>query len=140
MGGINIGKWLLGGLVAGAATWILEGLASMLYLEEMQKAVAEHSLTLEMNAGVFVWSIVVSLIVGLTLVYLYAVARTHLGPGPKTALTVAIALWVGGMVVSLIGYHMIGLYPDSMLFKWGLIGLVELILASLAGGWIYSES
>jgi hypothetical protein len=140
MGGINIGKWLLGGCVAGAATWILEGLASILYLEEMQAAMAEHSLTIEMNATVFFWSIVVSLIVGLTLVYLYALARTHLGPGPRTAVAVAIALWVGGMVVSLIGYHMIGLYPDSMLVKWGLIGLVELVLAGLAGAWIYTES
>lgn len=139
MRSINVEKWLLGGFVAGVVIWVLEGLASMLYMEEMQTAMAEHGLAMEIDTGVFVSSIVVSLIVGLTLVFFYALVRTHLGPGPKTAVTVAVALWLGGLVVSLIGYHVIGLFPDSMLFKWGFIGLVEMILAGLAGGRIYKE-
>ena len=38
------------------------------------------------------------------------------------------------------GYQMIGLYPSSMLVMWGSIGLIEMIVATLAGGWIYREA
>jgi hypothetical protein len=52
----------------------------------------------------------------------------------------AVALWSGGYLLSLIGYGMIGMYPDSMLTIWGAVGLVEMIIAAIAGGWIYKEA
>ena len=81
-----------------------------------------------------------SLIVGLSLVFFYAVARPRFGPGPKTAVTIAVALWIAGYLVSLLGYHMIGLFPTSMLALWGLVGLIEVIVAAMVGGWIYREA
>jgi len=47
---------------------------------------------------------------------------------------------VSSYLLSLIGYNMIGLYPKSMLTLWGLIGLIELIVAANVGGWIYREA
>jgi hypothetical protein len=73
-------------------------------------------------------------------VFFYAAARPRLGPGPKTATTVAVALWFASYLVSLLGYQMIGLYPKSMLALWGLVGLIELIAAAMVGGWIYREA
>lgn len=140
MGKINLSRWLLGGLVAGVLLWLLEGLASMIYMEEMQAAMIEHGLSMEMSAGVWIWSIVVSLVAGLVLVFFYAAARPRFGPGPKTAVIVAVAMFLGGYLLSLIGYHMLGLFPDTMLVKWGLVGLVELILAALVGAWLYREA
>jgi len=95
---------------------------------------------MEMSAGILVLSILVSLIVGLTIVFFYAVGRSRFGPGPKTAVIIAVVLWIGGYLVSLIGYHMVGLYSGHLLIHWGLIGLVEMIIAALVGGWIYREA
>jgi hypothetical protein len=43
------------------------------------------------------------------------------------------------MLLSLAGYGMIGLYDGGVLLIWAAVGLGELILAALLGGWIYRE-
>jgi len=139
MGGINMGRVFLGGLVAGVIVWVCEGVASVLYMDDMTAAMESHGLSMEMTAEGWVLSILVSLIVGCLGVWFYAVARPRLGPGPKTAACVALALWAGVTLVSLIGYHMLGLFPDAMLAIWGVIGLVELLLAVMVGAWVYKE-
>jgi hypothetical protein len=141
MSGINVNRWLAGGVAAGILIWVLEGLSSMLlYMDEVEAALAAHSMSMELSAGVMVLAVVISLIVGLTLVFFYAAARPRFGPGPRTAIIVAVALWFGGWLPSLIGYGMIGLYPTGLLIQWAIVGLVELILAALLGGVIYREA
>ena len=141
MGGINVNRWLAGGVAAGILIWVLEGITSMLlYMDQMEAALAAHGMSMELTAGVMVVGVVVSLIAGLTLVFLYAAARPRFGPGPKTAVIAAVVLWFGGWLLSLIGYGMIGLYPTGLLVQWGIVGLVELILAALLGGMIYREA
>ena len=66
-------------------------------------------------------------------------ARARLGPGPRTAVTVAVMLFVGGYMLWLLGYRMMGLFSDGLLLAWGAIGLVEMVLAALLGGYIYRE-
>jgi hypothetical protein len=139
MSGINFGRWLAGGIVAGLIIWLIEGIASLAYMGDMEAALEAHNLSMEMSAPVWLLTVVVSLIAGLTLIFLYAAARPRFGPGPKTAIIVAVALWFGSYLLSLIGFQMIGLYPTTMLTLWGLIGLIELIVAALVGGRIYRE-
>jgi hypothetical protein len=43
-------------------------------------------------------------------------------------------------LLSLIGYQMVGLYPVTMLALWGLVGLIEMIVAGLIGCRIYREA
>ena len=50
-----------------------------------------------------------------------------------------MALFLGGMLVQLMGYGMMGLFPTRLLLIWGGIGLVEMIVVSLAGAWVYRE-
>lgn len=139
MGGINVSRWLAGGFAAGALIWVLEGAASVLYMDQMEAALAAHNLSMEMSAGTMAATIVVSLLMGLALVFFYALARARMGPGPRTAVTVAVALFAGSTLIALFGYGMMGLFPNGMLVTWGVIGLVEMILGSLLGGWIYRE-
>jgi len=139
MGGINVTRWLAGGVVAGIVMWVSEGAASMLYAEEMQTVMESLGLSMEMSAGAWVMTVLMSLLTGLVLVFFYAAARPRFGPGPKTATIVAIALFLGGMLVSLMGHAMMGLFPTRLVLIWGSIGLVEMILVSLAGAWVYRE-
>ncbi len=140
MKGINVGRWLFGGLVAGLLIWLIEGAASILYIADMTTAMQAHNLSMDMSLSMMFLSIVLSLVVGLTLVFFYAAVRPRFGPGPKTAVIVAIALWIGGYLLNLLGYEMMGLFPRSMLALWGVIGLLEMILAGIVGAWIYREA
>ncbi len=52
MGGINVGRWLAGGIAAGTVTFLLEGLWSMFYMEDMEAAMANLGLTMDMSGAV----------------------------------------------------------------------------------------
>ena len=140
MAGINFKRWLLGGAAAGVIVFVLEGIAGTFYMEPMNTAMEAHGLSMEMGTGTMLLALLVSLLGGLTSVFFYAAARPRFGPGPKTAIIVAVALFLGGYMLSLIGYHMMGLFPDSLLLTWGTIGLVEMIIATMAGAAIYREA
>jgi hypothetical protein len=140
MAGINVGRWFFAGVCAGILIWILEGVGSFLYMADMLEELQAHGLAMELTFSTWLLSIAVSLLAGLALVFFYAAARPRFGAGPKTAVIVAVALWLGSYVVSLIGYHMLGLFPATMLVTWAAIGLVEMILAGLLGGALYREA
>jgi hypothetical protein len=74
-----------------------------------------------------------------SVVFFYAAARPRFGPGPMTAVRVAVALWAGGYVLSIIGAGLMGMFPPGLLVWWAAVGLAEMILAALAGGWMYRE-
>jgi len=93
MNGINVGRWIGGGVAAGLVIWIREGVFSMFYMGKMQAAMEAHGLTMEMNAGMFAISVVASLLTGLIMTFFYAAARPRFGPGPRTAVIAAVALW-----------------------------------------------
>lgn len=139
MGNINVGRWLAGGFVAGLVMWIIEGAASMLYMEDAVAALAAHNLSMEMTPAFWALTCIMSLLMGLATVLFYALARTRLGAGPKTAIIVGIVAYFGYILPVILGYMMIDLYPRSMLHTWAVIGFFEMIVVSLAGAWVYKE-
>ena len=139
MNRMNTGRWLLGGLAAGVVIWLLEGAASILYVEDMMTSLQAHNLSIRVDASTWVVSVLVSLITGWVAVFFYASVRPRFGPGPKTAVVVAVTLWCGGYLLSLLGYQMMGLFPPGLLVLWGAVGLVEMVLATLLGAWLYRE-
>ena len=140
MARINVQRWLTGGVVAGIVMWLIEGGASVLYMDDMEAALDAHNLSMAMSAATMVTTLLISLIAGWVLVFFYAAIRPRFGPGPRTAAIAAIALWAGGYLLSLIGYGMVGLYSTGMLTVWGVVGLTEMIIAGMIGGWIYREA
>jgi len=139
MGGINVGRWLASGFAASVVVFLVEGMASVFYMDEMETSLEALGITMEMSTSGWIMAILVSLIVGMTIMFFYVAARPRFGPGPKTAILAGTVIWLCGNVLALIGYQMIGIYPTSMLVMWGGIGLVEMNLAALVGGWIYQE-
>ncbi len=139
MGGINVKRWIMGGLAAGVVMWVLEGAVSQLYRADMEAALAAHGLSMDMSGATLAMTLIVSLIAGLTLVFFYAACRPRFGPGPKTAIKVAVAMWFGGYLISLLGYDLMGLFDNSLLVMWGAVALIEAVIATMVGGWLYRE-
>lgn len=140
MSNLNWGRVLLGGLIAAVILWVLEGVASMLYLEDMQAAMTAHNLSMEMDAATWVISIFVSLLTGVGLVWLYASILPRYGAGWKTAVVAGAVLWLMAYVPSLLGYGMMGLFPNGMLVLWACVGLVEMVVAAAVGSRVYKEA
>jgi hypothetical protein len=140
MGGINVGRWLAGGVAAAVVIFALEGVSSIFYLDQMMASLAALGLEMEISGSAMAVNVLVSLISGLVLIFFYAAVRPRFGPGPKTAILVAVVLWFGGYFLSLVGYQVVGIYPTGLLVTWGIVGIVEMIIAALVGGWIYKEA
>jgi len=137
---MNVRRLLLGGVASGAVMWLLEGLVSQMYLGQMQTALRGHNLAMNVTVSAWFWSVMIALLIGLTMEFMYVAARDRFGRGPTTAARVAFVLWLGGYVPSLIGYDMIELYPRRLLLLWGIVGLGEMIAGSVVGAWIYREA
>jgi hypothetical protein len=81
-----------------------------------------------------------TLVLGIVIVLGYAAIRPRFGAGPKTAIIAALFAWFGIYVYSGIINGMLFGIPMStilMLIGWG---LVEYVLATLAGAALYKES
>jgi hypothetical protein len=137
---MNVWRLLLGGVASGAAMWLLETLASQMYANAMLSALRAHELALDVMGSAWFWSVVIALLIGLTMSFMYVAMRTRFGPGPRTAALVASVLWLGGYVPALIGYEMIGLYPRRLLLQWGIVGWAEMVAGCILGAWIYREA
>jgi hypothetical protein len=139
MHGINVGRWLVGGLVATIVIVIVEVVGFRLYSADYQAAMVAHELAGRHRFGLLM-RLSQLLLLGLSLVFVYVAARPRFGPGPKTAIIVAVAVWVPRYVCTALFYRTIGLLPDKVLFAWVSLGLLEAVLATLAGGSLYRES
>jgi hypothetical protein len=76
---------------------------------------------------------------GLFLVWLYAAIRPRFGPGPLTATCAGLIVWGLAYLWAFVSLGVMGFY------SWGLAmvviawGLVEIVLASIAGAYFYTE-
>jgi hypothetical protein len=136
---INTGRWIAGGVVAGLLMWIIEGAASQMYFAEMMASLDKAGLSVAMDAGTVATTLLVSLLVGLGVVFFYAMARQRIGAGPRTAIIVGVAAFIFFYLPGLLGYQMIGLYPGSLILKWAVVGFVETVVISIVGAWIYRD-
>lgn len=139
MSKLNWTRLILAGVVAGAIIFLVEGVASGLYMEEMEAAMEAHNLSVEMSAGVMVLYAAMSLLFGIAGVWLYAVLRPRYPSRPLAAFIAALFLWVMGYVASYVGLGSMGLFPAGMLLLWAAIGLVELVVALQVGVLLYKE-
>jgi len=84
-------------------------------------------------------AVAMTLVLGIVLVWLYALIRSRLGPGPKTAVIAAFIMWFGVyLYTGAINGTLLQIPMNFILigFVWG---LVEYVLAALAGAALYSE-
>jgi hypothetical protein len=76
---------------------------------------------------------------GIATIWLYAAARPRFGAGPKTAALTGFAYWVVGYALPTLGQIPLGLFPKRLLLITSIVGLVEIVIGSVAGAWLYKE-
>jgi len=143
MTGINVPRVLAGGLVAGtvmnASEAALHGGVLGTAARELFARYQVPDLT---TATPMVSLILVTYLLGVTAVWLYAAIRPRFGPGARTAVIAGLAVWVLAHVWSgvYLGMGFMGLITPELAFVPILWGLVEAPLGTVAGAWIYRET
>lgn len=140
MGKINAGRVLLGGIVAGIIITVVEWLVNgVVLLQDWMDAMRALGKPGETSAGARVIYVLWALLVGLATVWLYAAIRPRFGAGPRTAVIAGLGMWIFAYLSVVIGVAAMGLFPGRLLAITTVAGAVGLVLAALAGAWLYRE-
>ena len=138
MGKINWVRVLLGGLLAGLVINIFEYVTNGIVLAASWDA-AMKALGRQLSMSAIAVFIVGGFIGGIAAIWLYAAARPRFGPGPKTAALTGFAYWVVGYALPTLGQIPLGLFPRRLLVIGVVVGLLEIIVGSVVGAWLYKE-
>jgi hypothetical protein len=138
MGKINWGRVFLGGLLAGVVVNVFEFVANGLVLASSWDT-AMRNLGRQMPRGAIAVFVLVGFLVGITAVWLYAAARPRYGPGPRTAVLIGFGYWLIGYALPTLGWAAMGLIPRRLLAIGTVVGLVEIVAATVIGAWLYTE-
>jgi hypothetical protein len=76
---------------------------------------------------------------GIAAVWIYAAIRPRYGAGPGTAVRAGIVTWGLAVVLANLANYPSGLYPTRLLVITALVAFFEMIIAAVAGAWLYKE-
>lgn len=141
---INTQKVLVGGFAAGVVLNIIDFLTYGMVLKDRMaadmnafKAGLGDQMAV-MDGGSIAMYLIMDFIVGFLIIWAYAAMRPRFGAGAKTAIYVAVAFWIFGMITTS-GFMHIGLMSPGLWWTFSFIWLVNLVLATLVGGRLYTE-
>jgi hypothetical protein len=139
MNNINFGRVILGGLVTGLILNIGEFLLNEVVFVQQMEAMFRQ-MNVPRPGGKFIATAVgLTFLLGIVIVWIYAMIRPRFGPGPKTAIIAAFVAWFcvylycGILQATLFGM------PTNYLLIGMVWGIIEYILAAVAGAWLYKE-
>ena len=137
---MNYGRVILGGLVAGLVLNIGEFVVNGVILHAgMVEWAKLHNFPTEPAPLFMAVAIGLTFLLGIVMVWLYALIRPRMGPGPKTAVIAALVMWFGVCFYCSIIYGLLLQQPTNLLviaIGWC---LGEYVIAAIAGAWLYKE-
>ena len=140
MGGINVKRVLLGGLLAGLMLNIGEYVLNEVILAEQWAAFMAEAGMDEFGAGQIASFVIITFLFGIVLVWIYAAIRPRFGPGPKTAVIAGLTMWSIGWLLVGASFAAAEMYPTGLIVVTIVWGLFEVPIAAVAGAFFYRES
>ena len=144
MGGINWGRVILGGLLAGILINVFEFILNGIVLaKDWEAALLTRGIPPIAGAKIavfFVWSFILwGFLIGIFAVWLYAAIRPRYGAGTHTALCAGLVVWVLGYLINSVSPLLLNLFPRRILAIGLSVGLLEVLLATQIGTRLYRE-
>jgi len=140
MNRINFGRVLLGGLVAGLVINIGEFLLNGVVLHSQMEADFKRMNLTPPGNGFVAVAVGLTFVFGIVAVLLYAMIRSRLGPGPKTAIVTALILWFCICAYSGTINMILLAIPANIILVVIPWCLVEYIVGTLVGAALYKET
>jgi hypothetical protein len=134
VGKINYGRVVLGGVVAGVVFFLMDFVGMMIIPFDWEAWAVERGLTMPPMAT---W-IVLNLLFGILVVWLYAAIRPRFGPGVKTAVIAAVFAWLFYSMTQW-APTALGMWSMNTFFMMAAWGIVQTVLAVVAGAFVYKE-
>ena len=141
MQSINLGRVIVGGIVAGIIFFVGDGIVHGALLQSRWVAVMAALGRSGGNVGAQhpLYFLAYDLVKGFFAVGIYAAIRPRFGAGPSTAIIAALMVWVLVIPTPLLGLLPMEFFGRRFAVLWSLYGLVPIMVGSLVGGWLYRE-
>lgn len=136
----NRGRVVLGGLLAGVVINLVEFVTNGVVLKDAWgQVMSALQKPATPSTGEIVLFNVWGFLAGIGAVWLYAAIRPRYGQGAGTAVRAGVAVWVLAYFLANLNFYNLGLFPTRLLVITGIVGLVEVVIATVAGASIYKE-
>jgi hypothetical protein len=142
MGRINCARVIIGGVIAAVILFVAGFIIHGLLLEPewaVWRAAGHMPLALSQGAMTVIW-VIVSLVNGLTGLWIYAGIRPRYGAGAKTALIAGFMLWLVGGLVAALAQYSLGIVPHEIAVGGAIGSLIADLIAILVGAYFYKEA
>jgi hypothetical protein len=131
---------LLGGLLAGVVINISEFITNGVVLKadwgQAMQALGKAPVPSGSAIAIYnVWGF----LAGIAAVWIYAAIRPRYGAGVGTAVRAGIATWGLAVLLANLANYPSGLYPTRLLVITAVVAFFEMIIAAVAGAWLYKE-
>ena len=139
---MNSTRIILGGILAGIVLFVIAGITNGVILggdwDAWVKAMGPLNHAPSQGVATLIW-LVVTILIGIAGLWIYAAVRSKLTPGPATAAKVGVVVWVCAFFAPELGNIALGAYPEKTIIVGSLAGLVGAVLSMLAGAWVYRD-
>jgi|SRR5437868_13606174 len=139
---MNTSKVVVGGIVAGIVLNVIDWFVyTRLLVNQMTASMEAYkpgSSAIMMSGNAITIYIITDFVFGLLLVYTYAAVRPRLGPGPRTAATVAGLFWLFATFINA-NQLIMGMMDKNLFWEVSLIQLITLVLGTWFGAMVYTE-
>jgi hypothetical protein len=140
MGRINVGRWIVAGLVAGVVFFVIDFIVNDLVLGQEWAAFMQALGRPAFGTGDLIVFIVLDLMVGLAAVWIYVGIRPRFGPGHTTAVYAGLAAWVLAYFFPEVFVLTAGIFPPALAWAGVIVGLIQMIVATVVGAYFYQEA
>lgn len=140
MGRINLGRVVVGGLLAGLLINISEFILNTFVVAQDFEAWSKMKNLPPVEPSQIPIFLILGFLLGIATVWLYAAIRPRFGPGVPTAITAALAVWFMAYAYGTAFLFVMHVLPRKALAISVCWGVVEIIVASIAGAWAYTEA
>jgi len=139
MAKINLGRVILGGLLAGVVINIGEFVLNMAILAKRWEDALNALHIPPFDSTAIGFFVVLGFVLGVLAVWVYAAIRPRFGAGPMTAICAGLIVWALASLYPAAGEFPMHLFPRRLLLYTTAWEFFELPIATLFGAWLYKE-
>jgi len=138
MGKINYGRVVLGGVVAGIVSTVLDGLSQVVLGPMVAETMKSLNKPMSISGPVIFGGILIEIVFGILAVWTYAAIRPRFNPGARTAAYAGLVMWACVALINTV-YTLNGIFSPRYTLYGALLGLVSSVVATIAGAALYKE-
>jgi len=136
-----MGRVILGGIVAGIVADLLDFLVDNLWLGQRWADGMQALNHPGFSNHQWIGFDVLGIVGGIVAVWLYAAIRPRFGAGLKTAIRAGVVVWILGTLVPNASFMYVShLFSKHLTLYTTLGGLVEVVVGTIVGAWLYKEA